>query len=95
MPYKDPEKRQKYMRHYMRAYRSKQRERKPSRKPDTSERPESKTDPNHVQNLQQARGKAVATPQGRGTLLRVSENCAIVAVADTTVRFPCEQVGLW
>jgi len=29
MPYKDPEKRQKYMKHYMREYRRGQRERKP------------------------------------------------------------------
>lgn len=91
MPYKDPE----VYREYMRAYRRKQRERKPTRKPNISETPIPKADPNHVQNLQQARGKAVATPQGRGTLLRVSENCAIVAVAGTVVNFRCEQVGLW
>jgi hypothetical protein len=91
MPYKDPE----VYREYMRAYRRKQRERKPSRKPDTSETPVSKADPKHVQSLQQAIGKAVATPQGRGTLLRVPENCAIVAVAGIVVKFPCEQVGLW
>jgi hypothetical protein len=91
MPYKDPEK----CREYMRAYRRKQRERKPLRKPDTPERPVSKTDPNHVQCLEQARGRAVATPEGRGTLLHVSENYAIVVVADTIVSFPCEQVGLW
>ena len=91
MPYKDPEK----CREYMRAYRRKQRERKPLRKPDRSETPISKVDPEHVRRLRQAKGGAVATPEGRGTLLHVSDNYAIVAVADTTVMFPCGQVGLW
>ncbi len=91
MPYKDPEK----YREYMRAYRRRQHERKPKRKPDIPKTPVSKADPGHVQRLQQAVGGAVATPEGRGTLFHVSDNYAIVAVADTTVRFPCEQVGLW
>ena len=92
MPYKDPEKRQKYMKHYMREYRRGQR--KTGRKPHT-ETLALRADTGHIQCLQQAIGKAVATPQGRATLLRVSENCAIVAVAGTVVKFSCEQVGLW
>lgn len=91
MPYKDPE----VYREYMRDYRRKQRERKPTCKPNISETPIPKADPEHVRTLGQAKGGAVATPEGRGTLLHVSDNYAIVAVADTTVRFPCEQVGLW
>ncbi len=72
----------------MRAYRRK------SCKPH-AETPTLRADAGHIQCLEQARGRAVATPQGRATLLRVSENCAIVAVAGTVVKFSCQQVGLW
>ena len=92
MPYKDPEKRQEYMRRYMRAYRRKTR--KPQRKPHI-ETPTLRADAGHIQCLEQARGRAVATPQGRGTLLQVSRGYAVVAVAGTVVKFSCEQVGLW
>lgn len=92
MPYKDPEKRQKYMRHYMREYRRGQR--KTGRKPHT-ETPALRADAGHIQCLEQARGRAVATPEGRGTLLQVSRGYATVAVAGTVVKFFCEQVGLW
>lgn len=91
MPYKDPE----VYREYMRAYRRKQRERKPTRKPNISETPIPKADPEHVRRLRQAKGGAVATPESRGTLLHVSQNYAIVVVADVVVKSPCEQVGLW
>lgn len=90
MPYKCPAKRAEYMREYRR----KQRQRKPC-KPDT-QIPILKADPNHVQRLQQARGKAVATPQGRGTVLEVSRNDVRVGIAaGVVVTFRCEQVGLW
>jgi hypothetical protein len=92
MPYKDPEKRQEYIKHYMRAYRRKTR--KPQRKPHI-ETPTLRADAGHIQCLEQARGQAVSTPQGRGTLLRVSGGYATVAVAGTVVKFSCEQVGLW
>ena len=92
MPYKDPEKRQEYMRRYMREYRRGQR--KTRCKPHT-ETPVLRADAGHIQRIAQAKGRAVSTPQGRGTLLRASGNYAIVAVADTVVKFSCEQVGLW
>jgi hypothetical protein len=92
MPYKDPEKRQEYMRRYMREYRRGQR--KTGRKPHI-ETPTLRADAGHIQCLEQARGGAVATPQGRGTLLCVSGGYATVAVAGTVVKFSCEQVGLW
>ena len=92
MPYKDPEKRQKYMRHYMREYRRGQRK---TRCKTHTETPVLRADTGHIQCLEQARGRAVATPQGRGTLLRVSGGYATVAVAGTVVKFSCQQVGLW
>lgn len=58
---------------------SKQRKCKPSRKSYTSQTPILEAGPNHVQYLQRAREKAIATPEGWGILLHVSGNYTVVA----------------
>jgi|LFRM01.2.fsa_nt_gb hypothetical protein len=88
MPYKNPEIRRQYMREYMRAYRRK------SRKPD----PESVIPPvdlEHLRGLSQARGQAVSTPEGRGTLLQVEGKYAVVVINAKSIRYPSATVGLW
>jgi|LSQX01.3.fsa_nt_gb hypothetical protein len=91
MPFKDRER----YNAYMRAYRQR-RARKPAHKPEEPAlEPIAKADPEHVRRLAQAVGMAVATPRGRGLLLRVSEDHAMVAVRGVAVVFPPAHVGLW
>ncbi len=88
MPHKNPEIRRQYMREYMRAYRRK------SRKPEPAP-VIPPADPGHLTSLSQARGRAVATPEGRGTLLQVEGKYVVVVINAKTIRYPSATVGLW